>query len=83
MLKNIFYITSLFIFIIFTAIFYFSDNHINQINKIRSSYLKLNNVDNTNLPLLKNDTVNIIEYKNEVESFKKRKKYKFWELFDQ
>ena len=83
MLKNIFYISSLFIFIIITGIFYFSDNHINQINKIRSSYLKLNNADNTNLPLLKNDTVNIIEYKNEVESFKKRKKYKFWELFDQ
>jgi len=33
------------------------------------------------LPLLKNDTNNIIEYSDDIEIFKKEKKrYKFWEL---
>jgi hypothetical protein len=35
----------------------------------------------TNLPLLKNDTSDIIQYKNDVEVFKKKKKnYTFWDL---
>ena len=80
-IKNIFYLGSFFIFIILTTIFYFSDQNIRETNKSRSFYsVKLNN-NTQNLPLLKNDTNNIIEYINDLEVYKKKKKkYTFWDL---
>ena len=80
-IKNIFYFGSFFIFIILTTRFYFSDQNIKEINKSRSFYsVKVNNK-TQNLPLLKNDTNNIIEYINDVEVYKKKKKkYTFWDL---
>ena len=80
-IKNIFYLASFFIFIILTTKFYFSDKNIKETNKSRSLYsAKLNN-NTQNLPLLKNDTNNIIEYINDVEVYKKnKKKYTFWDL---
>ena len=80
-IKNIFYLTSFFIFIILTTKFYFSDKNIKETNKSRSLYsAKLNN-NTQNLPLLKNDTNNIIEYINDIEIYKKKKKkYTFWDL---
>ena len=82
-IKNIFYLASFFIFIILTTKFYFSDKNIKETNKSRSFYsAKLNN-NTQNLPLLKNDTNNIIEYINDVEIYKKKKKkYTFWDLID-
>ena len=79
--KNIFYLASFFIFIILTTKFYFSDKNIKETNKSRSLYsAKLNN-NTQNLPLLKNDTNNIIEYINDIEIYKKKKKkYTFWDL---
>ena len=70
-----------FVFTTLTVSFYFSDQNIKKTNKSRSIYaVKLNN-NTQNLPLLKNDTNNIIEYKNDVEVYKKKKKnYKFWSL---
>ena len=32
-----------------------------------------------NLPVLQNDTNNIIIYKNDLEEFKKKRKKRFWE----
>ena len=80
-IKNIFYIISFCIFISSIILYYFSDYNIKATNKFRSLYI-LNTKDNLDgLPLLKNDTKNIIEYKNDVEFFKKKKKkYKFWDL---
>ena len=80
-IKNIFYLVSFFIFIILTTRFYFSDQNIRETNKSRSLHsVKLNN-NTQNLPLLKNDTSNIIEYINDVEIYKKKKKkYTFWNL---
>ena len=80
-IKNIFYLTSFFIFVILTARFYFSDQNIKETNKSRTFYsVKLNN-NTQNLPLLKNDTNNIIEYINDIEIYKKKKKkYTFWDL---
>ena len=64
---NIFYLASFLIFIILTVRFYFSDQNIRETNKSRSFYsVKINNK-TQNLPLLKNDTNNIIEYINDVE----------------
>ena len=80
-IKYIFYLISSFVFIISITSFYFSDQNIRETNKSRSFYsVKLN--DNTqNLPLLKNDTNNIIEYINDIEIYKKnKKKFTFWNL---
>ena len=84
MLKEIKYsifLIVIFIFIFFTSKYYFSDE-----NK-KNSFRSLNTIDqkidlySQNLPVLKNDTQNIIEYtKNTIN--KKKKKYYFWELFN-
>ena len=80
-IQNIFYLGSFFIFIILTTRFYFSDQNIRETNKSRSFYsVELNN-NIHNLPLLKNDTNNIIEYLNDVEVYKKnKKKFSFFDL---
>ena len=72
---------SFFIFVFLTTNFYFSDQNIKLTNKSRSIYpSELENA-TQNLPLLKNDTHNIIEYKADVEIYKKqKKKYTFWDL---
>ena len=80
---NIFYLTSFLIFIILTVRFYFSDQNIRETNKSRAFYsVKIYNK-TQNLPLLKNDTNNIIEYINDVEVYKKnKKKFTFWDLIE-
>ena len=74
--KNIFFITIFIVFIFFISKHYFSEEHITFTNKVRSSYT-LNTVNN--LPLLKNDTNDIIVYTNGLEEFKKSRKKRFWE----
>ena len=60
----------------FTINYYFSEKNMIHINKSRSTYtLTLYN----NIPLLKNDTNNIIVYKNDLEEFKKKRKKRSWE----
>ena len=50
-------------------------------NKIRSFYSLKQINELKDLTLLKNDTNNIIEHRNDVEIYKKeKKKYKFWDL---
>ena len=80
-IKSIFYLASFLIFIILTTRFYFSDQNIRETNKSRSFYSAKLNSNTQNIPLLKNDTSNVIEYINDVEIYKKKKKkYKFWDL---
>ena len=80
-LKNIFYLGSFFIFIVLITRFYFSDQNIRETNKSRSFYSVELNSNTQNLPLLKNDTNNIIEYIDYIEVYKKKKKkYTFWDL---
>ncbi len=74
--KNIIFLMSFIIFTLLTVNYYFSEENMILINKSRSTYaLTLYN----NLPLLKNDTNNIIVYKNDLEEFKKKRKKRFWE----
>ena len=61
-LKKIFFITSLTVFGFLTINYYFSEKNIIHINKSRSAYSKNYDID---LPILKNDTNNIIVYKND------------------
>ena len=80
-IKTIVYLSSFLIFFVFIFTFYFSEQNIRSSNKTRSIYL-MNIANKTqDLILLKNDTNNIIEYRNDIEVYKKeKKKYKFWEL---
>ena len=80
-LKYVLYVIVIFVFIFLTGKFYFSDENeknyyrsLNNINKKINTY-------SSNLPLLKNDTDNIIEYvENKVS--KDKKKYRFWKLLE-
>mgnify|MGYP001184271851 CR=1 FL=1 len=79
--KNMFYLLMLSIFIILTSVNYFSAEHIKKINKSRSLYTKKLIKNIYSIPLLENDTKNIIEYKNDVIFYKNKKKYHlFWDL---
>ena len=79
--KTIFYLLSLFTFIFLVLNFYFSSLNIKKTNKNRSISLNRLVSDIQKLPLLKNDTEDIIEYKDDIENYKKKKKkYKFWDL---
>jgi len=80
---NLFSLLLFFIFTFLTITFYFSDENIRKTNKFRSLYsINLNKMIN-NLPLLKNDTSDIIQYKNDVEIYKEKKKnYIFWDLLE-
>ena len=82
-IKNIFYLSSFFIFIILTINFYFSDQNIKDTNKSRSIHAVNLNDNTQNLPILKNDTSNIIEYSDDLEVYKKKKKkYTFFGLIE-
>ena len=80
-LKYLFFIVTIFVFIFLTLKYYFSDD-----NK-KNSYRSFNNINDRieiyskNLPIIDNDTDNIIEYVKNTKS-KKKKKFYFWELIN-
>ena len=78
--KNIFFLIFLLSFIFFTISYYFSEENKVLINKSRSSYTTELKMNLNELPTLKNDTSNIIDYKNDIENFKKKRKKRFWEF---
>ena len=84
MIKEVKYLIFTIIIILFvflTTKYYFSDSY------KKKSYRSLTNIDQKiksytkNLPLLENDTQNIIEYIKNTQT-KKKKKYFFWELIN-
>ena len=80
-IKYLIFIVIIFIFLFFTGKYYFSDEN------IKNSYRSYKNIDekvkiySKNLPLLKNDTENIIEYVKQTDK-KKKKKFNFWKLLE-
>jgi len=84
MIKEIKYLIIVFIILLFlflTGRFYFSDT--NKMNYYRSldSINKKINVYSEKLPILENDTKNIIEYVEQTNTIKK-KKFNFWKLLE-
>lgn len=82
MLKEIKY----FVFFIFIALFiFFSIKYYISDNNKKKTYRSLNSIDKniaifeSKLPLISNDTENIVQYLNEEEN-KNKKKYSFWNL---
>ena len=78
--KYVLYLLTIFFFIFFVIKFYLSENNIKRANKIILQYQ--NELDNkfNNLPVIKDDTNDIIEYTTEIEEFKNKKQRKFWDL---
>ena len=79
-IKYLVFLLIIFLFLFFVIKYYFSDKN------IKKSYRQLNNIDSRNsiyaekLPILDDDTQNIIEYVD--QSKKKKKKFNFWNLLE-
>ena len=76
------FIFIIFLFLIFIGKYYFSDTNkknsfrsLNEINKKIDVYSK-------KIPILEDDTKNIIEYVDQSSS-KKKKKFEFWKLLEE
>ena len=78
--RYVFYLLTIFFSIFFVVKFYLSENNFNRSNKVIFQYQKELDKNFNNLPIIKNDTNNIIEYTNEIEEFKNKKQRKFWDL---
>ena len=80
-IKYLIFIVIIALFLFFTGKYYFSNEN------IKKSYRSYKNIDekikvySKNLPLLKNDTENIIEYVKQTDK-KKKKKFNFWKLLE-
>ena len=80
-LKYVLYVIVIFVFIFLKGKFYFSDENEKNYYRSFNNINKKINTYSSNLPLLKNDTDNIIEYvENKVS--KDKKKYRFWKLLE-
>ena len=80
-IKYLFYLICIFLFIFFISDYYFSDDF------EKKSFRNLNNfksnldINSKDIPLVKNDTNNIILYN--IDQIKKnKKKRKFWDLIN-
>ena len=78
--KYIVYLFTIFFFIFFVIKFYISENNVKHSNKVILQYQNELHKKINNLPIIKGDTKNIIEYTSEIEEFKNKKQRKFWDL---
>ena len=78
-IKNISFLVLFSFFLFLILKYYFSEENIILTSKLRSSHIVTQNINKDNLPILENDTSNIIIYKNDIENLKKKKKKRFWE----
>ena len=78
--RNVVYLLTIFFAIFFVTKFYLSENNIKRSNKVILQHQ--NELDNkfSDLPIIKSDTNDIIEYTNEVEIFLSKKPRKWWIL---
>ena len=80
-IKYVVYLLTIFFFIFFVIKFYLSENNIKWSNKVILQYQNILDKKFINLPIIKDDTNDIIEYTSEIEDFKNKKQRKFWDLF--
>ena len=79
--RNVVYLLTIFFTIFFVTKFYLSENNIKRSNKVILQHQKELTNKFSDLPIIKSDTNDIIEYTNEIEEFKNKKQRKFWDLF--
>jgi len=80
-IKYLIFIIIIALFLFFTGRYYFSDEN------IKKSYRSYKNIDekikvySKDLPILENNTQNVIEYVKQTNK-KKKKKFNFWKLLE-
>ena len=80
-IKYFLFLSIIFFFIFFTIKYYFSNTHKKKSYRALTNINKKIQIYSQDLPILEDDTKNIIEYiKN--NKTKKNKKYLFWELLN-
>ena len=80
-IKYVVYLITIFFSIFFVVKFYLSENNIKLSNKVMLQHQNELDKKFNNLPIITDDTNDIIEYTNEIKEFKNRKQRKFWDLF--
>ena len=78
--KYVVYLLTIFFFIFFVIKFYLSENNIKWSNKVILQHQNTLDKKFIGLPIIKDDTNDIIEYTSEIEDFKNKKQRKFWDL---
>ena len=78
--KYVVYLLTIFFFIFFVIKFYLSEDNVKWSNKVILQYQNILDKKFISLPIIKDDTNDIIEYTNEIEDFKNKKQRKFWDL---
>ena len=81
-IKYLFYLFVLSIFIFLVLDYYFSDYYEKKSYRKISNFLDNFNSKNIDLPLIKSDTKNIIEYKINSDQMINTKQRKFWNLIE-
>jgi hypothetical protein len=76
---NIILLTFFSSFVFFITNYYFSEKNVTMINKSRSFYSSSLNNFPEDLPVLRNNTNNVIIYINDLEDFKNKRKKRAWE----
>ena len=79
-IKYVVYLFTIFFFIFFVIKFYLSENNIKWSNRVILQYQNILDKKLISLPIIKDDTNDIIEYTGEIEDFKNKKQRKFWDL---
>jgi|TARA_B100001250_G_C19671894_1_gene731855 hypothetical protein len=80
-IKYLIFIVIIVLFIFFTGKYYFSDENIKKSYRSHSNINEKIKAYSVDLPVLDNDTQNIIEYVNQTNKNKK-KKFNFWKLLE-
>ena len=80
-IKNFIFIFVICLFLFLTVKYYFSDINKKNSNRSLGSIEEKINTYAEKLPILKNDTNNIIEYVEQSNN-KKKKKFNFWKLLE-
>ena len=80
-IKYLIFVFVIILFVFFTARYYFSDNYKKKSYRSHNNINKKINIYAEKLPILEDDTKNIIEYV-EQSNKKKKKKFNFWKLLE-
>jgi len=80
--RNVVYLLTIFFTVFFVTKFYLSENNIERSNRVMLQHQKVLASVLGDLPTIKTDTNNIIEYTNEVEEFLSKKPRYFWILIE-
>jgi SMC interacting uncharacterized protein involved in chromosome segregation len=80
-IKYLIFVVIIILFLAFTGKYYFSNENIKKSYRSYKSIDEKIKIYSKNLPLLKNDTENIIEYVKQTDK-KKKKKFNFWKLLE-